>query len=525
MKKLIVVVISLFLFVLLTACNEATTIETTVATTTTEATTTTTETTTTEATTTEATTTEPIEQLDTPTNIQIVDNVITFDVVDHAVKYRLIVYNSESDELVGNYNITNGFDLSLLLQLGSYQYQLMATANGYDNSELSEKTAFDIVTLNQVSVLEGTEMNNINYIRWLGRTYYNPEEELTYFYFTASGLEVAFYGTELKVTLVATRYTDTSKQAYVVVLLDGEEDPTKGLTLVLDQAEAEYTLCSGLEYGYHTVKLLKRSEASDSDTAVASINTDGYFATAPAPKPFQIQYIAASSSTGYGNLGNLSTNKSTANSNGLLAYAYLTSYLLDSDTSIFAASGWGVSRGYNTGGSVSETQNIPNAFEYFAIDGSNTVFTAAGKWDFTDYIPDVVVINLGTNDFNASNYTSLPTSAQSEIEETYYFDYIDFIILLNNMYPNAKIIIAYGLMGEESKLGGITLDIIDAANDTIGTTMVYPFLMEAAGSNSNPYGCNYHPNVQTSMNVAEDLAEFIHTITGRTVVRDMITNE
>ena len=56
-------------------------------------------------------------------------------------------------------------------------------------------------------------------------------------------------------------------------------------------------------------------------------------------------------------------------------------------------------------------------------------------------------------------------------------------------------------------------------------SVVYPFLMEAAGSNNNPYGSNYHPNVGTSINVAEDLADFISTITGREVIRDMISND
>jgi hypothetical protein len=73
--------------------------------------------------------------------------------------------------------------------------------------------------------------------------------------------------------------------------------------------------------------------------------------------------------------------------------------------------------------------------------------------------------------------------------------------------------VAYGLMNEQSNLEGPTLEVINQANLQIGSTVVYPFLMEGAGTLGNPYGSNYHPNVQTSMNVAEDLAALISSLT------------
>ncbi len=524
MKKFFLFVTGILFIMIFVACdNVSTTTSTTTLSTTSTTTETTTQstTTTTESTTSTTTETTTLSQLSMPTNIQVIDNTITFDVVANAEKYRIRIFDS-TDTLVGEYNISNGFDLSLLLAYGTYSYQLWATANNYLASEKTEKTNFEIMNPNQTNILEGSEMNNLEYIRWLGRTYYDEVEEAKYFYFTASGFEIAFYGTELKVTLKASNYNNTGKQPYVVALVDGEEDPTQGTTFILNQEEAEYTIVSGLEYGYHTVKLLKRSEAIDSDTAVKAINTDGYFTTPPQAKSFSIQFIAASSSTGFGNLGTVNESKTSANSDGLRAFAYLTTFLLDSEISIFSASGWGVSRGWNTSGNISETQNIPNAFEYTAIDASNYVFTEGGKWDISNFVPDVIVVNLGTNDFNASNYRTMSTLDKLALEERFYNDYTDFLVLLNNMYPDAFIIVAYGLMNEQTLLEDITLEIINGANATIGETKVYAFEMEGAGTLGNPYGCSYHPNVQTSMNVAESLADFISSITGRAVVREMI---
>jgi len=526
MKKISLLFMAVIIAFLVVGCdgNISSSTTTTIST---EATTTTTETTLSSETTTMA-------SLMTPSSVEVVDNIISFSSVNGAEKYRIKIYDSE-DNFVRELNVVNGFDLSLLLSLGVYSLQIKAIANNYLDSEYSEKLSFEIINPNQISLLEGTDMNNLEHVRWLGRTYYDSFQEVRNFYFTASGFEIAFYGTELKVTLKASNYTILGKQPHLVAFIDGKEDPTevklidekddptKPTLIVLNQAEAEYTIVSGLEEGYHTVKLLKRSEAIDSNTAVKSISTDGYFAAPPQPKSFALQFIAASSSTGYGNLGTLSDNKTTGNSDGLRAFAYLTSFLLDSEISIFSASGWGVSRGWNTpSGSISETENIPNAFEYVAIDAQNRVLTELGKWDITEYIPDVIVVNLGTNDFNASGYSSMSETEKTALEERFMVDYHDFLILLNNMYPDAEIIVAYGLMNEQNKLGDFTLQIISNANETIGSEVVHAFLMEGAGTLGNPYGCNYHPNVQTSMNVAEDLAEFISTLTGRAIVREMI---
>jgi len=502
MKHIWLMIVFLFLSFAIVGCSTDSTVSTTV----------------------DTTISSTLEQLSTPTSLEVTSNIVTFDVVTGATKYKISVENSEN-EIVGEYFISNGFDLRLILSDGTYYVSIKAVGTGYTDSDYSTSIQVTIEEPNQVNTLSEESLNDVNYVRWLGRTYYDSLTESHYFYFTASGFEVAFYGTELQATFLSTKYDDTSHQAYLVALVDGDEDPNDGITFVLDSREKTITLVSGLENGYHTVKLLKRSEAIDSDTSVTSIQTDGYFAQAPVAKDFKLQFIAASSSTGYGNLGSLSVAKSSANSDGLRAFAYLTAYMLDAEISIFSASGWGVTRGYNTSGQVSATQTIPAAYDYYAINASNYVFTSAGKWDQSDYVPDVVVVNLGTNDFNSSSYSGMSDEDKLVLSNLYIQEYTAFIQRLNNYYPDAVIIVAYGLMGEQVTLGGFTIQVVNNANELIGETKVYSFLMEAAGTNGNPYGSNYHPNVQTSMNVAEDLAYYISTLTGHSVVRQMIDNE
>jgi hypothetical protein len=504
MKKAIILLCIAFLSFPLAGCSLTTTEPTTTST----------------AATTEVTTavTTTLASLEIPTNVQVVENVVTFDSVVGASRYRIRL--SIDAVVVGEWFVNSGFDLSLLVDYGNYDIQVKAVGDAtHADSEYGEKIAITLADPLATGILEAETMNDYTKIRWLGRTWYDDSTQRRYFWNTASGFTVAFEGTELKATFYATNYTVTGKKAHLVILLDGEEDPTKGTLLVLDQMQAEYILVSGLEDGYHTVKVLKRSEAQDSDTALVSVSTDGTFATPPAANDFRIQYIGASTSVGYGDLGPSSAAKTTDNSNGLLCYTYLASYLLDAETSIFASSGWGITRGWNTSGLVSATQTIPAAYEYFATNASNYVFTAAGEWDHTDYQPDVIVVALGGNDFSSSNYSSLNATDQASFRASVTSAYIQFLLTLHAYHPDAYIIVVYGLMSEATYVKNVAIDAAAQADAECG--MVTSLLVAGAGS-SGSLGSNYHPDVATYIVAARQLAECIESLTGHAIVREDI---
>lgn len=287
---------------------------------------------------------ESIELL-VPGNFKVVDDIVSFNEVDNATGYRIEVLNQETLK-VKKYLVDNNQDLKgLNFEPGNYLIKIQAISNkaNYKDSEFSGEIMYQVEDDSLVSLIEGILLTDNTKVKMFGRYFYNEREKQQYFYFTASGFEVKFIGTKLIMNLV-TGINSSEKVPYVVVFIDGEEDPTKGETHALDNGINEIII-DGLSEDIHTIKVLKRSESTDSKTSIKSLETDGYFIENEPYKERKIEVIAASSSAGYGNLiSNGVGDKTTANSDGLRSFATLTAKYLDAEINIFSASGWAVKK-------------------------------------------------------------------------------------------------------------------------------------------------------------------------------------
>jgi hypothetical protein len=116
---------------------------------------------------------------------------------------------------------------------------------------------------------------------------------------------------------------------------------------------------------------------------------------------------------------------------------------------------------------------------------------AESQWPFASYLPDVVVINLGTNDF--ANEED-PGDAFVEL-------YVDFIERLEGLYPGVEIFCTAGGM-----INGIFLTRVQAvvsARHTAGDMRVH--YVEIPPLQESGAGCDYHPNVATHTAMADIL--------------------
>lgn len=173
-------------------------------------------------------------------------------------------------------------------------------------------------------------------------------------------------------------------------------------------------------YGSHKVKILKRNEAKFTRLTIDSVETDGYFTFINGDK-LKIEVYGDSITCGYAIYGEPYNNHNT---NALDTYAYLTAKNLNADLSVFASSGIGLLKGETA-------NNVINKFMYLHQNSNK-------KWDFSLYDPDIVIINLGTNDlwFGVS-------------ESEFYNAYLSFLYTLREIYNNAKFVCVNGMMTKD----------------------------------------------------------------------------
>ena len=119
------------------------------------------------------------------------------------------------------------------------------------------------------------------------------------------------------------------------------------------------------------------------------------FYCAPAKSDLKIEFVGDSITAGYGVLGNKGDAWSVTNSDCTGSYAYLTAQKLDADYSVVAWSG------ICTKAYMWANINMDNLYK--RVSNSNTA-----QYAF-DFSPDVVVLNLGTNEatYLGSHYDCL----------------------------------------------------------------------------------------------------------------------
>ena len=432
-------------------------------------------------------------QLEVPGNLHIEDSILSFDVVEHATRYR-IEATDLTTEIARKYFVEEDQDLDLLyFSPGDYEIKIQAVGDGtnYIDSVYSDAISYTQEDPYQVSEITGEYLIDDIKIRWLGRHAYQTATNANYFYFTASGFEVKFYGTELQAELV-TGSNAAGKQPHLIVLIDGETNPENGTLIVMDQTKKTYTLATDLTEGVHTVRVLKRSESIDSLTGLSKVVTDGYFMDADSLKSRKIEVIAASSSAGFGNLAaNSNEAKTTQNSDGLRAYAYLAARMVDAEINIFSASGWPLLKGPWTA-----NNNIPSAYDYVNV-------YSAISWDHENYVPDVVIINLGTNDW--SYITTLGTAERAAAILAFEDAYVSFIGRIHTLHPNAIIVIAYGLMNE-TNIYTPTLNVVQKAQTAYPNLNLFSIQLPSVNA-AEGIGSSNHPSLATHIRAGEMLAE------------------
>lgn len=191
-------------------------------------------------------------------------------------------------------------------------------------------------------------------------------------------------------------------------------------------------------------------------------------------------------------------NATPATQNAYYSFAAQTARNLNSQFMLVSRSGIGIYR--NTGGKKEGDKNNMQAYY------PNTLFDmseGAEKWDFSRYTPDVVCINLGTNDTTYPAYDiNLLTNA-----------FVKFVHTIRGNYPKAKIVLLSGTMRKGKLLADLKLALANAMDklNADGVQEVYRFDFTPADG-SLGYGSFQHPSLKQHTKMAEELTPFLRKI-------------
>ncbi|MBQ8752376.1 MAG: hypothetical protein IJZ13_04650, partial [Clostridia bacterium] len=319
-------------------------------------------------------------------------------------------------------------------------------------------------------------------LKYTGRTMVVPGE--AYLDWSASGLELAVTGGTVEAQLYGVDLGDNNQRVYMAVYVNGRR--TK--TFYLENGLAWYTLAETLpENTVSAVRLVRLTEASQGKASLFDLKVTGKLAPRPADKPHRIEWIGDSLTCGYGVLGASQADPFLASTEDVTkTYAWLCAEALNAEMSVVAASGYGI--GSNWAGK--EEQLIPDVFPYY----NSLSRSITEKWEYSRYQPELVVINLGTNDFNGCQGSD---EGASRVRK----GIVRFLTALRAAYPDATICWVYGFCGDG--YGNVIRQSVEAFAAADGNAAYIPVSVQNAAKNG--YGSGWHPNAASNEDCAAEL--------------------
>lgn len=325
-------------------------------------------------------------------------------------------------------------------------------------------------------------------IQYVGRiSFTNPERPL----WTYPGVQIrtGFSGTSLK--LVA-----KPNSGYFMAQID-EAEPFK--VILNSERDSIVTIATALPRGEHQAKFMYISEGYDRRPEFWGFIVDEGCTLLPAPAlPVRkIEFIGNSITCGYGvesmNQGDPYLEETA---NHYYTYATRTAQALGAQHVTVARSGIGVYRNYN-GPKTGDKINMNTEYTHTLL------YDNSEEWDFSRYTPDVVCVNLGTND----------TSTKGADEKLLYKGYEDLYKQVRSHYPQAKIVFLCGCMmnGDALKMAIRCQDKMVENAQKAGDKEVYRFDF-APQDGSLKYGASWHPSFWQHEKMAGELVPFLRSL-------------
>lgn len=333
----------------------------------------------------------------------------------------------------------------------------------------------NILAQNKKSGFVSAANNNIQYV---GRFDFTERDQPAFMY-SGSEIRTSFTGTSIQLHL-----KDDSLRNWFTVILDD--------TLFVFQsnnANGMYVLATNLTSKKHTIAISRRTEWHGGNSHFSGFTIDAGKKLLPIKKRKRsIEFIGDSYTCGYGNEGKSHDEHfDYATENNYLSYGAIVARKSNADYTGICRSGIGMYQAY--GGDTNFTQ--PKLYDEVVADSKV-------KWNYKNNQPQLVVIDLGANDFSM------------ELDSVKYVTaYINFVQKIRQQYPAAKIICVAGPAGAGEKLIRFQNLVTATTNHfKYDDKQVYYFTYKPLTFN----GSDWHPNVKEHELMAGELLGFIKRI-------------
>lgn len=299
---------------------------------------------------------------------------------------------------------------------------------------------------------------------------------------SGSSVRIRFKGTALNVVLQA--YPGEGMNFWQVVV-DGEPSGV----LSVEDGEHLYGVVCGLPEGEHLVELSKRTEFRLGTTQIRGFQLSAGGEILPLEERVRgIEVIGDSISCGYGNEATKKEEPFTAaTENGWAAYGAAAAREMDADYVCVAWSG-------------KKLWPDNSIIEHY---GRVLSLPETSEWDFSSWQPDVVVINLGTNDFYAANPE----------ERGWIAAYKELLARIRKNYPEAWIYCAVGPMlgdwPEDRKPGRAIRSYLNKLMEQSALSGIEKIRLIDFGLQNieDSPGADWHPGLKTHRLMAEQLKD------------------
>jgi len=301
-------------------------------------------------------------------------------------------------------------------------------------------------------------------------------------------------GVYFEATFAATAVYFSVGPGDAILHVSVDDEPVASL---VKPAQGSYRV-EGLKPGTHTIRIDVGSEnqAAPATFGGFALPPNGK-ASPPQKRARQIEFIGDSYTVGYGNISpkrECTTDEVWATTDTSRAFGPIVARHYGADYQINAISGRGIVRNWD--GTPGDP--LPVAYPFVLFDKKTAHKDDAWR-------PQIIVIELGTNDFSTALHPQERWKTRAELHADFEATYVRFVKQLRVRHPNAFFI----LMATDGAEGEIQAEVQKVLSQlrAAGEQRIDFIPMNALAMT----GCHHHPSTADDQIVAESLMRFIES--------------